>query len=113
MLSGRSAKYDFFGNPVGAQPDIGVFESDTAESVLALGGDLVTVENGRITDVPEGMTAAWLKEQLIYARDVEIRIVKDGKDIPEQDGVPAGAAVVIAIDGKTVEYTLNAQQEAG
>lgn len=113
VLSGRSAKYDFFGNPVGAQPDIGVFESDTAESVLALGGDLVTVENGRITDVPEGMTAAWLKEQLIYARDVEIRIVKDGKDIPEEDVVPAGAAVVIARDGKTVEYTLNAQQEAG
>ncbi len=104
VLGERNAKYDFFGNQVGAQPDIGVFESETAETVLAMGGVFVTVEDGKVKDVPKGMTAGELREALVYARDVQITFEKDGQEMKDEDEVTQGTAVVLARGSQTAEY---------
>lgn len=106
ILGERSAKYDFFGNPVGAQPDIGVFESDAKETVLALGGDRVTIENGKITQTPKGMKIKELKEQLVYARDVSIQFMKNGQEAQEEDEVTSDVTVRISRGGETVSYAV-------
>lgn len=105
-LTGGGAKYDFFGNQVGGQPDIGAYESNAAESVLALGGDGIVVEDGKVKDIPKNTTVKELEEKLIYARDVEIRFMKDGKELQDEDVISTGASVVIAKGNDTAEYAL-------
>lgn len=105
-LTGGAAKYDFFGNQVGAQPDIGVYESDQKETVLALGGDSITVENGKIRNIPKNITVGELREKLIYARDVSIEFRKGSQKMQDADTVTEGTAVTISRGGETAEYII-------
>lgn len=111
-LAGGGAKYDFFGNQVGAQPDIGVYESEKPETTLALGGDSVTVENGKIKNIPKNMTVGELKEKLIFARDVTIRFKNGNQEMQDSDAVTAGTVITISRGSETAEYTLEEAKEA-
>ena len=105
-LAGGAAKYDFFGNQVGVQPDIGAYESDVPETELALGGDSITVENGKIKGFPQNITVGELKEKLIYARDTEISFKEGSRQMQDTDAVTEDTVITISRDGKTAEYTV-------
>ena len=106
-ITDGGAKYDFFGNRVGAQPDIGVYESDTEESVLALGGDRITVQGESIKNLPEGMTAGELKERLICARDVALKVCgENGSELADGDQLVKGATVEISKGSETKTYAV-------
>lgn len=99
-------KYDFFGNRVGVQPDIGAFESAKSETTLAVQGISLTVEDGKITNVPEGMTVAELKEKLIYAQDVTLDILKGTQQAEDSALVSSDMKVKLTKGAETKEYTL-------
>lgn len=109
-LAGGAAKYDFFGNQVGGQPDIGVYESDTPETILALGGDSLTVEDGQIIKTLESMTAKELKEHLVYANGVTISIKNGNQELQDEDEVEIGTVVTIARGSDAAEYTVVAEK---
>lgn len=105
-LTEGMAKYDFFGNQVGAQPDIGAYESGTAETVLALGGDSVLVEDGKIKRLPKTMTVGELKEQLVFARDVSLSILRNGQEAGDGEKVTEDMAVKLVRGSETKEYAV-------
>lgn len=97
-------KYDFFGNRIGVQPDIGAFESAAAENVLeirAVGGSALTVGENSISDVPGNMTVAELAEQLIYAQDVTLKVMKGSQEAQPEDTMTADMTVQISRSGGT------------
>lgn len=106
-----SAKYDFFGNRVGMQPDIGVYESATAETVLAVGANSLTVEENVIKDVPKSMTVAELKENLIYAQDVTLQVLKGGTEAQDDEQMSSDIKVKITRGAQTKEYTIEIMKE--
>lgn len=111
-LAGGAAKYDFFGNQVGAQPDIGAYESENPEKVLALGGDSVIVENGKIRNLPADITVGELKEKLIYARDVSIEFKNGNQKLQDTDTVTENTVVTISRGGDTAEYAVEGERKA-
>lgn len=110
-LAGGGAKYDFFGNQVGAQPDIGVYESDTPETELLLGGDSITIEDGKIKNLPREITVNELKEKLIYASDVTIGFFNNGTEMDDEDPVNSNTVIKISRGLETVEYTVEGEKK--
>ena len=101
-----SPKYDFFGNQVGVVPDIGVYESAEAETELTLRAVSLTVADGTIKNVPQGMTVAELKEDLIYAQDVTLSVLKGNAEAQDSDTVTSGMIVKLTRGTETQEYTV-------
>lgn len=109
-----SPKYDFYGNRIGVQPDIGVYESATPESVLELKaayGASHIVGDGVISDVAKGITVEELKEQFIYAQDVTLKILKGGQEAQPKDVVTADMTIEISRSGAASKtYTLEIEK---
>lgn len=102
-------KYDFFGNSVGLQPDIGVFESNTAETVLDIQtakGSLLEIGESEITGIASKMTVKELAENFVYAQDVTFKVLKDGKELSENDIVTSGVKVQISRGNESKEYQI-------
>ena len=102
-------KYDFFGNRIGLEPDIGVFESAAAESVLDIqivGGSSLTIGEGKISGIGSRMTVKELDENLIYAQDVVFKVLKDNQEMKPEDSVTGDMKVRISRGSETKEYQI-------
>lgn len=87
-----TADADFFGNAVGLQPDIGAFESDTAETEVALnlqirGGTPMVVKSDKVREVEKEMTAGELKKYLVHAKGSSLAIIAGNQSAVADDAV--------------------------
>ena len=106
------AKYDFFGNQVGMQPDIGVYESPTAETVLEIATvSPLALEESVIKNVRKSMTVAELKDNLIYAQDVTLQVLKENAEAQDSEQVSADMKVRITRGDASKEYTIEILKE--
>lgn len=102
---------DFFGNPIGLLPDIGVFESDAEEPDVALelmvrGDTSMVIKDGKIREVPEGMTAGELKKRLSCAKGSSLSIVSGSGNqaVSDDAAIEETMKAVVASGTQTKDY---------
>lgn len=107
-----SGKYDFFGNEIGSLPDIGAFESDTAETEAALEPKLcgtlpMSIKAGKILDVPQELTVQELKDQFICPKGSVLAVLAaDGQLAAEDAVVDQSMKLRLTRGGETIEYAI-------
>jgi len=106
-----SPKYDFFGNQIGVVPDIGVYESQMPEEMLALRALSLTVGDGVIKDVPKGMKVSELKEDLICSQGAAFSVWKGNAEAQDDDDVTSDMKVKLTKGAETKEYTIEVAKE--
>ena len=112
-----SGKYDFFGNALGILPDIGVYESDTAETEspleLKLCGTMpMDVKADKILDVPKEVTVKELKDQFICPKGSILAVLgADGQPAADDAAVDQTMKLKLTRGNEVKEYTISFQKE--
>ena len=106
-----STGLDFFGNEVKLVPDIGVYESNVADTVVeGVFSNVYEVTDTWINGIPKGTTVETFLSNLIYDERTTVKVYdEDGAEVTE--GALAGTMVLKAEYGDTVkEYKLGIEK---
>lgn len=101
---------DFFGNTIGNIPDIGIYETDTANEgvVLKLTSDVYTVTATDISGVKKTETVAEVLANLKYAEEITCKITDaSGAEKAGDAKVADGDKIVISYEERTKTYTIS------
>lgn len=112
FVKGHS-KVDFYGNPVGTQPDIGAHETSVADTFdLSVLSGVYKVSDDEISDIPYGTTVSELFENIVYSKGIDV-IVLDELNV-ELDGdkvINTGDTLLLTYKDETLKYTLLVNEE--
>lgn len=103
---------DFFGNSVGDQPDIGVFESDTPEDEVNLNvmSGVYSVQEDSIQEIPSATAVETFLQNIRYSSKASVKVLRDGKEITGKEMIHEGDILRVFKTGDEQtrkEYTLH------
>ena len=102
---------DFFGNPIGDQPDIGVFESNTPEDEVNLNVTSGTymVETDAIREIPADTTVETFLANIRYSSKAQVKVMRAEQEISGQELLKEGDILRVSKIGEEQtmkDYTL-------
>lgn len=100
---------DFFGNPIGLIPDIGIQEIDASEDVDGIYADEFIQTDSEISEIPKGTTVKQFKDSIINPKNA-ILSVQDTANVvlTDEELIASGYKLVAKFDSGTVkEYNLS------
>lgn len=107
--NGFEVEKDFFGNTVGAVPDIGAAESDVVS--LTLASSVYRIENDQIEGLGKNTTVADFLSNLVFDDGVSAEVRDGERVLTDQDIVKGGMTVVLVYGDQTKTYTIQADSD--
>lgn len=109
----NNAKNDFFGNPVGLKPDIGIHEVDANEDINDIFVDDYIKTDGKISFIPYGTTVEDLKANIRKSTGTELTVFdSNGKELANEDEILKNTKLIVTFkDDSTKEYVLELKKE--
>lgn len=104
---------DFFNNPVAGIPDIGVYE--TGSVTLEAGSSVYTVDQFHLTiTIPadKGITAQEFLSNIAYDTSIQVRILRNGKEVSSDTVLKMGDTVELTLDEQSLSYIILTERSA-